>query len=146
MDPLSHLERQIHEAIVFINSEALDIIGTEAVNHFKESFQKEGFDGHQWQEVKRRQDPRVRGARSTRKILSGDTNELGDSITYEKEPRQVIISSDKEYAEAQNEGTSNAGRGHNVTIPARPFIAPSIVLDATIHREITQGFDRIFGK
>ena len=130
----------------FIKDDLPDIVGTEAVNHFKENFQVEGFvdDAKEpWKEVKRRMNPRTRGARATRKILTGDTGELGEATTYRKEPGQVIITNDKPYAAAHNNGTTTAGRNHSVTIPQRKFIGHSAALDEKITKEIENGIENI---
>jgi len=142
------LARSASEINSFIQNTLPDIVGTEAVNHFKENFDKEGFvdkSKQPWKEVKRRMDPRVRGARATRKILSGDTGELKEAIEYEKNPGEVIITNDKPYASAHNEGTTNAGRGHHTVIPQRKFIGHSADLDEKIEKEMISGIDKILG-
>lgn len=124
-----------------IDEDLPDIIGVEAVNHFKEGFDNEGFTDQsleKWDEVERRKG-KGKGADALRKILTGRTGNLHDSITYDKEPGKVIISAnpmntgaDNNYAIPQNFGTSNAGRGHNTVIPARKFLAHSQVLNQKI--------------
>ena len=125
-----------------------DAVGTKAADFFKESFHKEGFTDkgfEKWKEVKRRTDPRVRGARATRKILTGDTGDLGESIKHGVDGNgNVVIYSDKPYAVAQNEGTTNAGRNHTVTIPARKFIGDSNQLNKIVETEIKKQIDKIF--
>jgi len=117
-----------------------------AVDFFKQSFHNEGFTDttlERWPEVKRRQDPRVRGARATRKILTGDTGDLGESITYHiRTPSEVVIKAEAyskngfNYAPVHNEGVTDAGRNRNVVIPKRQFIGYSHTLDRDIEREI----------
>ena len=135
------------EAEAVIKNIRMDI-GKMAVDHFTENFQVEGFVNsttEPWKDVKRRTDPRVRGARSTRKILTGDTGNLGRSITYKVGPgeNQVTIFSDIPYASAHNEGTSTAGRGRHTTIPKRQFIGRSQKLDEKIQKEIEDGLREI---
>jgi phage gpG-like protein len=137
------------------------IIGVEAVNHFKENFQKEGFDQPKtWQEVKRRQGvQRPNHAEDSLPILTGSGN-LGRSIQYEVGQNQVTIFSDVEYAEIHNEGgviktTANVGahtrtrngktftvRAHNrvmnTTIPQRQFIGESEYLNKQIEKGIDE--------
>lgn len=118
-----------------------DLIGTEAVNHFKEGFQNEGFTDQaleKWPEVKRRQGKNS-GADALRKILTGKTGNLAESITYIKEPDRVVIYANpmntgaaSNYAAAHNFGTNNAGRGHNTVIPQRKFLAHSQMLNQKI--------------
>lgn len=136
------------EIEAFVNGDLADTVGTEALNHFKENFEKEGFTdatNQPWQEVKRRLNPRTRGVRRTNKILH-DSGGLKESITYKKEPGRVVISSDKPYASAHNEGTSTAGRGNTTRIPKRQFIGHSAKLDEKIQKEIEDGLGNILGK
>jgi phage gpG-like protein len=114
------------------------IAGVEAVNHFKENFQIEGFDEpNAWQEVKRRQNPtRPDHAAASRKILTGETGNLGRSIQYEAQEGQATVFSDVVYADAHNEGTNTAGRNRNISIPKRQFIGESKKLDEKIEKEI----------
>lgn len=131
-----HLLSMSQEAENFINNEAPVIMGKEAVDFFQEGFQNEGFTDaslEPWKEVKRRQDPKVKGARASRKILTGDTGDLGMSIESEVIGNgETEIKSDKPYSQAQNEGTDNAGRNRNVTIPKRQFIGDSQELDKRV--------------
>ena len=118
------------------------IIGKKAVDFFKEGFDKEGFTDTAivaWQEVQRRGangHKVAKGAAGSRKILTGATGDLGESILYTPGNMEVTIHSDKPYSQAQNEGTNTAGRNHNVTIPARPFIKESQELDRIVKEEI----------
>ncbi len=146
---INHLDQIPTEVIQAIREDLPDIVGTEAINHFKENFQVEGFVDtarEPWQEVKRRMDPRVRGARATRKILTGDTGELKESVSYEKTAEGVMIYSDKPYASAHNEGTENAGRGHSTHIPKRQFIGKSESLEMKIEETIVKRLNRAFNK
>lgn len=122
-----------------INHSLPVVIGKKAVDFYEEGFHNEGFTDTAlvpWQEVKRRQEPVAKGAKGSRPILTGDTKDLGRSIQAEEGTAEVTIHSDLPYASAQNEGTTNAGRSHNVTIPARPFIQESHELDREIQEEI----------
>ena len=65
------------------------------------------------------------------------------SIEYKAEPGQVTIFSEKEYATAHNEGTTTAGRNHNVTIPKRQFIGDSATFDNKVVEIMEEGADRI---
>jgi hypothetical protein len=80
----------------FVKTDAKDIMGTEAVEHFRESFKNEGFTDEQlekWPEVERRksesnwyghsgQTGKFSAARTTAKILTGETNELQNAFKY----------------------------------------------------------------
>jgi phage gpG-like protein len=120
------------------------IVGAEAVNHFKENFQIEGFDAPKtWQEVKRRQNPqRPEYADASLPILTNSGN-LGRSIQYEVNNNEVIIFSDLEYAEAHNERTTTAGHNHNTIIHQRQFIGDSEKLNEKIENEINERLKNI---
>lgn len=121
------------------------VLGVEARNHFQDNFQNEGFtdrDNEPWIEVKRRIDPRVTGARAKRKILTGDTGDLGESIDFELSGAgKVTVFSDKVYAEAHNEGTDNAGRNRNMVIPQRQFMGESEALNEKVIKKIEEMID-----
>lgn len=131
---------------VEINDRLPIVAGKMAVDFFKKSFNNEGFTDQtyeRWPEVKRRQDPRIRGARATRKILTGDTGDLGESITYQiRTPGEVVIKAEAynprgfNYAPVHNQGVTDAGRNRNVVIPKRQFIGPSKTLEKEIEKEI----------
>ena len=134
-------------------------IGNEAVRHFKDNFRQEGFvdNGiHKWKEVKRRDGQRrLKGkgkpkqktnfsqAATQRKILTGSSGELQDSLSYKVNSASganvsVSITSDKPYAVVQNEGGPIKVFGKASTIlPARPFVGHSKELDGKIE-EIVQ--------
>jgi len=141
-----HIRQLYHQNTEFqrwFNNDLPEMVGVEAVNHFTESFQNEGFTDEtleKWQEVKRRSDPkRIDRAAASRPILTGDTGDLGRSIESKAQPGEVKITaattaagSDKDYAAAHNEGTTTAGRGNKTKIPKRQFIGKSAVLDKKI--------------
>ncbi len=129
-----------------INNDLKIKVGKQAVDLFTANFQKEGFQNgavQKWREVKRRIDPRVTGARRTRSILTGDSGNLGRSLRYKIIGSEIIIYSDVKYAEAHNEGTTNAGRNHSVTIPQRKFIGDSIELKNIIEKEMDSFFNKL---
>ena len=117
----------------FLQNDVQDIVGTEAVHHFKESFDDEAFSNKSekdmpWKEVKRRKNSKGAGkAASKRKILTGESGDLGNSIDYEKQGRDVAIKSDKIYAEVHNKGL-RAGRGKGFKMAKRQFIGKSQIL------------------
>lgn len=75
---LQHLEQELQRQL------AHDLpvkLGNLAVRMFKDNFQKEGFFGRAWKEVKRRLHPSGKNrAADTRAILTGPTGNLGRSI------------------------------------------------------------------
>lgn len=46
--------KELKRVETFVRKQAATVIGTEAVNHFTENFDKQSFDSKQWKEVKRR--------------------------------------------------------------------------------------------
>ena len=151
---IKKLTRESNEFKRWYENVLPDILGVEAVNFYVESFENEGFTDEileRWQEVKRKQNTkRPDRAAASRKILTGATGDLGRSIEYEKRDREVVITSDtlgtgsdKDYASAHNEGTTNAGRNHSVTIPKRQFIGKSAKLNEKIIKETTKSLKQI---
>lgn len=140
---LNELHNRIKQAI---SHDVPRVAGKVAVDFFKQSFHNEGFTDatlQKWPEVKRRLDPRVRGARATRKILTGDTGDLGESIAYSvRTPSEVVLKAEAyspkgfNYAPVHNFGVPDAGRNRNVVIPKRQFMGPSKTLDRLIVAEI----------
>lgn len=137
---VNHLMEVSEEVRDLIEHNLPSVLGVEARNHFQDNFQNEGFTDRAndpWEEVKRRLDPRIKGARATRKILTGDTGDLGESIDFELSGAgKVTIYSDKVYADAHNEGTANAGRNRDVTIPQRKFMGESEALNNKVIKKI----------
>lgn len=82
-----------------MQNDAPEVIGTEAVRHFKQNFVNEGFDGTKWASRKTK-------TKLQRKTLTGQGNgdHLGDSIDYRVEGRTIIVYTDKVYAQIHNEG------------------------------------------
>jgi phage gpG-like protein len=153
MDDLSrYFDRLASEIGDAIEHDIPDIVGVEAVNHYKEGFQNEGFTGksfERWQEVKRRQG-KGKGADASRKILTGRTGLLAESIEYTTEPGRVVVSANPlnvgagtNYAGVHNFGVTDAGRARNTTIPKRQFIGESEVLNGKIHDRITDHLNTI---
>jgi phage gpG-like protein len=138
---------------LFASGRLQKIVGTEAVNHYQEAFQEEGFADKsdypntdvQWEEVKRRSNPRKsqKGkASSKRKILTGETGDLGDGFYYDFNTASVTIKNPAEYAKIQNEG-GKAGRNLSATIPARKFMGASEVLTKKILKKFEKEFNKV---
>lgn len=158
---LDKLAREVsHGILIVIGKEAVDQFRD---SFHREGFLNGGL--RKWKEVKRRdpQSPwygfeykaekRLPGSRkkpgqkaprlnfsqtaTVRKILSSKRMELYNSIRYHLQPGQVIIASDKPYAQVQNEGgTIKVFGRHPVKLEARPFMGPSAELDRKVERQI----------
>lgn len=91
--------RRLQEAKLYLKEDVGEVIGVEAVNHFKNNFQEEGFDGNKWASRKTK-------VHLNKKVLTGQGggDHLGDSIDYRVEGNSTIIYTDKEYAQIHNEG------------------------------------------
>lgn len=116
--------------------------GNLALRRFKDNFQKQGFFGRRWREVKRRQNPRTRGAARSRPILTGQTGDLGRSLQLTTQPGKAMIESDLPYSAAHNEGTSTAGRGRHTRIPRRQFMGKHPKLTKEIEELIKREIDK----
>lgn len=129
------------------------IIGREAVRYFKKNFQNEGWERTKWKEVKRREPGTAANkyaakhhpAWTRRKILTGNTGDLGRSIQYTPETGKVVIHSDLIYAAVHNFGL-RTGRGKGFTMPQRQFIGESQVFNNIIKEIIETRFYQIFAK
>lgn len=138
------------------------VVGKEAVDHFQDSFVNEGFTDQaleKWQEVERRKPEspwygfstlnkgRFSQARSVDKILTGETNELKNSIDYEVNPGRVTVGTDKIYASVHQFGQRAMVFGKKAfTMKARPFIGKSEVLSRAIRAKIERDLERIFNQ
>ena len=158
-DLSARIAAKIAEIKQFRDRDLPDIVGTEAVNHYKENFANEGFTdqtNEKWQDVKRR-DPNspwygfsykakknFSESRTTDKILTGETKELQNSIDYEKKPGRVTVYSDKKYAAVHQFGLQAKIFGKKpFKMPARPFIGKSAVLEKNIHDKIQRTLNKI---
>lgn len=134
------------------------IIGVEAVNHFKESFVKEGFTDKnlsKWEQVKRRENTSpwygyqygkkgISNAATTRKVLTGVTGDLQNSIQWKLINRGVRVFAATPYAKIQNEGGTIKVFGKaSAVLPARKFMGDSHVLRKRIVDELIKDFKRI---
>jgi len=122
-----------------------DIMGVEAVNHFKDSFKNEGFTDEtleKWQDVERRNPSskwyKEGKASAGRKILSGETKELQQSTSYTYISDGVRITNATPYASVhQNGGMAKIFGKKEFTMKARPFIGKSVVMIDNIKDKIT---------
>jgi phage gpG-like protein len=139
-DTISPRIRQLRNAL---GDDLPTVVGTEAVEMFKENFQSEAWGCEPWQEVERRKatwtrggkevpNP-IKGAKRSRKILTGDTGDLARSIEYTVDGDKVEVGSELVYARVHNEGL-RAGRGAGFIMPKRQFIGES----PAYHRKLIQ--------
>ena len=150
-----HLEQKITAVRTYVNDKVPVVVGVEAVKEFKENFDKESFDGKRWPDVKRRdpnspwfghsgQTGKKSNARTTAKILSGETGELRNATTWRREGKSVIISNDKEYAAVHNEGLQAKIYGKKTFImPRRQFIGATDKLKKNIQDKIERDIHNI---
>jgi phage gpG-like protein len=135
-----------------------DILGVEAVNHFKESFDKEGFTDETlepWKDVKRRDDSspwyghsgqtgKFSQARTAAKILTGESRELRNSISYVHTDSGVRVTSSTPYGRVHQFGLPAKIYGKkSFLMPARPFMGKSILLKNNIEDKIRRELIRI---
>ena len=127
----------------FLADGVYDVVGVEAENFHRQSFDKEGFTDKafkKWENVNRRTNP---GRTARAKTLAGrpiltQSGDLKESIRYAKKPPYVVIHSDKEYAQVHNEGGSAGRTGRQFTMKQRQFIGKSETLNSIITDKITQ--------
>lgn len=136
------------------------VVGKEAVDHYQDSFMQEGFTDktlQKWKEVERRKPEspwygfstlnkgNFSQARSTDRILTGETNELRNSIDYTINPGRVTVGTDKVYASVHQFGQGAKIFGKkSFTMKARPFIGKSEVLMKAIQAKIERYLEKIF--
>ncbi|GAB6012757.1 phage virion morphogenesis protein [Viscerimonas tarda] len=136
-----------------------DIVATEAISYFRESFQNEGMDGENWQDVKRR-DPsskwfghsseknaegkRFSSAATTRSVLTGETGLLGDSFSYQRTENGVKIINNTPYARVHQFGLPAKIYGKKAfQMPARPFMKATPELNRRINEKIVRELKKI---
>lgn len=154
--------QKMKELTDFIEGDDIkDIMGTEAVNHFKGSFENEGFTDevlNPWQDVERRdpdsswyghsgQTGKYSNARTTAKILTGETRELRESISYKKTSLGARITNSTPYAAVHQFGLQAKIYGKKVfQMIARPIMGPSKVLKQNIEDKIYRQIKKIISK
>lgn len=151
---LDGVRKKLERLNQYLNNDIYEVVGSEAVNHFQESFQKQGFTDKTfkpWKDVKRRTKEsgwygfkygakrNYSDAATKRPILSGETQELMNSIRYRVNAarRRVTISSNVPYGKIHNEGGTIKvfGKGR-AKMPQRQFMGKSAVLKNKIIKEI----------
>ncbi|MBQ6100906.1 MAG: phage virion morphogenesis protein [Bacteroidales bacterium] len=136
----------------------LTIVGNVAVSWFKKNFQNQAWGRVKWKEVQRRQpgskaykyNAKHHPARTTRKILTGDTGDLGRSIEIREAKNGSVtiwtnpsaFGSKEPYGRVHNEGL-RAGRGRGFTMPRRQFMGEDPELDALIISKLEEKLKQI---
>lgn len=152
---IQRLEKEFKELFA---KYAPTIAGKTAVSYFKKNFQNEAWGRISWKEVQRRTAgtnankyaAKHHPARTTRKILTGDTGDLARSIEIKSVSNgQVVIwtapnafGSKEPYGRVHNEGL-RAGRGKGFTMPKRQFMGTSDELNELIISEINRKLNQI---
>ncbi len=142
---MKDLERKLKEIQAYLKKDVKKVIGIEALNFYKKSFRDEGFTDNsltKWKEVKRRENPKTKGAAKSRKILTGDTKQLSDSLDYKATSDGVEITSNSKYFEIHNAG-GKAGRNGSAEIPKRQIVGKSEVLNKKLENEIEKDITKI---
>lgn len=136
----------------------LTIIGNVAVSWFKKNFQNQAWGRVKWTEVQRRTpdtpaykyNARHHPARITRKILTGDTGDLGRSIEIREAANGTVtiwtnpsaFGSKQPYGRVHNEGL-HAGRGSGFTMPRRQFMGEHQELNELIVKKLEEKLNQI---
>jgi phage gpG-like protein len=150
---------RMNEIKDFVEGEDIkDILGTEAVAHFKDSFRNEGFEDKgvvKWKDVVRRdplsswyghsgQTGRFSKERTAASVLTGETRELQESITYYKIPFGVRVTNDTPYARVHQFGLEAKIYGKKAfTMTPRPFMGKSEKLKEKIEEQVEQQIKKI---
>ncbi len=149
---LKDLENHIKKLRRFIDNDATRIIETEGTNHFKKSFENQGFTDQNLSKWKPRKTVDDRGRdltryRTNRVGRSGELNAFGrrnkdrdiltghntgadklrNSITSKRMRNKVVWTTYKPYARLHNQGSKH--------LPKRQFMGRSTVLNQKIKRK-----------
>lgn len=166
------LKRRLEQANAFLQGDVFEIVGIEGLNHFRESFQNEGFTDQSLEKWASRKTKRI--SRNEQKVLS-DTGELGDSLDFRIDGSTVVFYTDKAYAQIHNEGGTitvtdkmrkyfwarhkeakdaeltdiadqwmGMALSDKITIVKRQYIGDSAVLMLKIEEKIFRELDKIF--
>lgn len=141
------------------------VIAVEGQIHFEQSFDKQGFTDRGTRKWKRRrfggQKTKKDGTstKAYREFLRKDKGRailvshqgdkkgahLKDSIRSSATAKQIVFSTNKEYAQVHNEG-GHAGRGAGFEMPQRQFMGPSEKLNERIDEKIKEEMDEFFNQ
>ncbi len=99
----NYLDNVSKEFKQFIENDLPDVVGTEAVNHFRQSFIDGGFTDAVLDKWAPRKHKYGNDTKDGKEVLT-QSGDLSDSIIYTILPGGVLISTDKIYAQIHNEG------------------------------------------
>lgn len=147
---LTSLQKQYGQ---YYDMNAPTIAAKVAVDYFKKSFQNEAWGRKKWKDVKRRTSGWEKGAALTRKILTGETGDLGRSIEQDRSRTgngQTVVwtspstfaNSNKIYAAVHNEGL-RAGRGKGFKMTKRQFMGEAPELNTLIIVELERKLQQL---
>ncbi len=140
---MARFSKKLHKAI---GTDAPHRAAQVAVRMFKDNFDKEGFFGKGWKDVKRRTDPpkgKKGKAASKHRILTGYTGNLRRSIQFELGNGEATVFSDLPYSAVHNEGL-RAGRGKGFTMPRRQFIGDHEKLREAMKKAVEDELNKAF--
>lgn len=170
---IKNITKKLQKVQQYLKNDVGDVIGIEAINHFKDSFQNEGFTDtslQKWDKVKRTEpsskwygfkykstSPKpgrtkrkeesytnYSEAATKRPVLSGDTQELMNAIDYDFNGARVTITARTAYSQIHNEGGQIKVFGRNTaTMPKRQFMGASEVLKNKIQSIIEKDLTNI---
>lgn len=86
----------------YLQDDVYTVIGVEAQKHFRQNFEEEGFVDKSVEKWASRKTKRT-GSTNGQKVMT-KSSDLAESIDYEVRKPDVIIKTDKEYAQIHNEG------------------------------------------
>jgi phage gpG-like protein len=144
---MQNLIQNLQKLQNFLSKDVYDIVGGEAEDFYKQSFENEGFTDRnyvRWQDVKRRTNPRPsqKGKASANLPILTNSGDLHDSIHYEAVPDGVKIHASGKgddggkIAKVHNEGGKAGRKGHEFDMPQRQFIGPSETLNRQLNYKV----------
>lgn len=163
--------KRLNQAKLYIKEDVPEVIGTEAVRHFKKGFADEGFTD---KSLKKWASRKTKVTHGRGPLRGGDAEGLEDSIVFKVEGNTITIYSDKVYGQIHNEGgtievtpgmkahfwkeyyaAKETGEAElmeqwkamalakKITIPQRQFIGESQVLIETITAKVLRDLTQI---
>ena len=155
---------EISKKLAATKQELLIQLSVQAQNYFAKSFKNQGFDGNQWEEVKRRKPeenaykyPKGKGLqRRTQPILTGaGYKQRGGALrkavatmstTAVFRGNQIVMNVNLPYAKIHNEGLQGKAFGkYPFTMPKRKFVGQTNELTEMQRKKITKVVDQIWG-
>lgn len=154
-----HFSEKMQEVQKYLEGDDVrELIAGIAIEHFRESFRNEGFTDEKlnpWQEVERRkpesawyghsgQTGKFSLARTTAKILTGETGHLYNAFNYTRTKEGIIVRNTAPYARVHQYGLKAKIYGKKeFTMPKRPFMGQSKQMMDEIKTEITNDIEKI---